>query len=119
MESGLYGPQPVVFGVHWDIRLFQIAPNFQDGYFIPRKTYCTAAQLKKDTIQKRAKFQPTGIPLEMAFKEAKPPLKCKSFTDIPRNATAASDEGMFGEHKISWLDPRTKKALKKTAEAGR
>ena len=29
---------------------------------------------------------------------------------------AASDEGMFGEHKNSWLDPRTKKALQKTAE---
>ena len=52
----------------------------------------------------------------MAFKEAKPSLKCKSFTDIRRNATAASDEGMFGEHKNSWLDPRTKKALQKTAK---
>ena len=52
----------------------------------------------------------------MAFKEAKPPLKFKSFTDIPRNATAASDEGMFGEHKNFWLYPRTKKALRKTAE---
>ena len=52
----------------------------------------------------------------MAFKEAKPPLKFKSFRDIPRNATAASDEGMFGEHKNSWLDPRTKKALQKTAD---
>ena len=52
----------------------------------------------------------------MASKEAKPPLNFKSFTDIPRNATAASDEGMFGEHKNSWLDPRTKKALQKTAE---
>ena len=115
-KSGPYGPLPGVFGVHGDIRWFQIAPYFQDGYFIPGKAYRTAAQLKKDTIQKRAKIQPTGIPVEMAFKEAKPPLKFKSFTDIPRNATAASDEGMFGEHKNSWLDPRTKKALQKTAE---
>ena len=52
----------------------------------------------------------------MAFKEAKPPLKFKPFTEIPRNATEASDEGMFGEHKNSWLDPQTKKALQKTAE---
>ena len=52
----------------------------------------------------------------MAFKDAKPPWKFKSFTDIPWNATAASDEGMFGEHKNSWRDPRIKKALQKTAE---
>ena len=115
-KGGPYGPLPGVFGVHGDIRWFQIAPYFQDGYFIPGMAYRTAAQLKEDTIQKRAKIQPTGIPVEMAFKEAKPPLKFKSFTDIPQNATAASDEGMFGEHKISGLDPRTKKALQKTAE---
>ena len=115
-KSGPYGPLPGVFGVHGDIRWFQIAPNFQGGYFTPGKAYRTAAQLKKNTIQKRAKIQPTGIPVEMAPKEAKPPLKFKSFTDIPRNATAASDEEMFGEHKNSWLDPRTMKALQKTAE---
>ena len=81
------------------------------------KAYRTAVQLKKDTIHKRAKIQPTGIPVEMAFKEAKPPLKFKSFTDIPRNATAASNEGMLGVHKNSWLDPRTKKALQKNDQS--
>ena len=115
-KSGPYGPLPRVFGVHGDIRWFQIAPHFQDSYFIPGKAYRTAAQLKKDTTQKRAKVQPTGIPIEMAFKQAKPPLTFKSFMEIPRNATAASNEGMFGEHKNSWLDPRTKKALQKTAK---
>ena len=48
----------------------------------------------------------------MAFKEGKPLLTFKSFTDIPRNATAASNEWIFWEHKNFWLDPRTKKALK-------
>ena len=52
----------------------------------------------------------------MASRGAKPALKFTSFTDIPRNATAASDEGMFGEHKSCWLNPRTKKALRKTAK---
>ena len=106
VEKWPYGPLPGVLGVHGDIRWFQTAPYFQDGCFIPGKAYRTAAQLKKDTIQKRAKIQPTGIPVEMAFKEAKPPLKFKSFTDIPWN----------GEHNNSWLDPRTEKALQKTAK---
>ena len=114
-KSGPYGPLPGIFGVHGDIRWFEIAPFPQDGYFIPGKAYRTAAQLKKNTIQPTG-IMPTGIPVEMAFKEAKPPLKFKYFTDIPRIATAASDEGMSGKHKNSWLDPRTKKALQKTAK---
>ena len=44
-KSGPYGPLPRVLGVR-DIRWFQIAPCFQDGYFIPGKAYRTAAQLK-------------------------------------------------------------------------
>ena len=43
-------------------------------------------------------------------------MKFKSFTDIPRNATAASNEGMFGEHKNSWPNLRKKNALQKTAK---
>ena len=69
-----------------------------------------------EILPRRNKIQPTGIAGDMAFREARPPLKFKDFKRVPLDAVAAASEGCFGEHKNSWLDPTIREALKKTAK---
>ena len=121
--EGPWGPLPGVHGVQGDVRWFQIAPYMNNGYFVPGKAYranTIAHQLLTGQAgsmhPRRQRIQPTGVALGMAFREARPPLKFKDFKEVPHDEVAASGEGYFGEHKNSFLDPRTREALKETAK---
>ena len=69
-----------------------------------------------EIMPRRNKIQPTGIAGEMAFREARPPLKFEDFKRVPLDAVAVASGGCFGEHKNSWLDQTNRDALEKTAK---
>ena len=121
-KKGPWGPLPGCHGVRGDVRWFQIAPYMNGAYFAPGKAYRANKMAdglgaeQDEILPRRNKIQPTGIAGDMAFREARPPLKFKDFKRVPLDAVAAASEGCFGEHKNSWLDPTIREALEKTAK---
>ena len=99
-----------------------MAPYMNGAYFAPGKAYRankTAHGLgaeQDEIFPRRNKIQPTGIAGDMAFWEARPPLKFKDLKRVPLDAGAAASEGCFSEHKNSLVDPTIGAALEKTAK---
>ena len=69
-----------------------------------------------EILPRRNKIQPTGIAADMAFREARAPLKFEDFKRVPLGVVAAASEGCFGVQKNSWLDPMIREALEKTGK---
>ena len=91
------------------------------AYFAPGKAYraikmADGLGAEEDKILPgRNKIQPTGIAGDMAFREARPPLKFMDCKSVPLDTVVTASEGCFGEHKNSWLPPTIREALEKTA----